>query len=483
MDALSNLNSIRADVIEVWDAGSLSYKTIQETIVGLPPATLNSIELLASAIGNDPGFFEAVSTGLAAKADTSSVESELASRDTAIAAKASSVELTSELTTRDTTIATKASTVELESQLATVNTALDSKASSTDVVEELALIDTAIASKASSVTLASELASRDTAIASKASSVTLASELATRDTAIALKASSVTLASELATRDTAIAAKASSVTLASELASRDTAIAGKASASVVSALDTRVTDVERVVTVESGVTYNYLEAGTDALVIRGPNEIAANFLGSSAGSLEGRALFYKDVLIGGELLMPNSDITTRALTVGGSSLTSLLAAQENSFTAVLPLMKGFNASGDAELKVDYLNTTLETDWIRARTATGVTIDDDLFVDGHLAYTTIDSPYWVAANCSANGTISHQKGAHDIGIVKRSGDTAFNVSFPAHPEGDKYLVLTSSSEFHIIYRSQTSTSLIIYLRGSTNAGATQGDGSFNIAILK
>ena len=113
MDALSNLNSIRADVIEVWEAGSLSYKTIQETIVGLPPATLNSIELLASAIGNDPGFFEAVSIGLAAKADTSSVESELASRDSAIASKASSVELTSELTTRDTTIASKASTVEL----------------------------------------------------------------------------------------------------------------------------------------------------------------------------------------------------------------------------------------------------------------------------------------------------------------------------------------------------------------------------------
>ncbi len=169
--------------------------------------------------------------------------------------------------------------------------------------------------------------------------------------------------------------------------------------------------------------------------------------------------------------------------MGGRSLTSLLAAQENSFAAVLPLIKGFNASGDAELKVDYLNTTLETDWIRARTATGVTIDDDLFVDGHLAYTTIDSPYWVAANCSANGTISHQKGKHDIGIVKRSGDTAFNVSFPAHPEGDKYMVIISSSEFHIIYRSQTSTSLILYLRGSTNAGASQGDGSFNIAILK
>ncbi len=181
--------------------------------------------------------------------------------------------------------------------------------------------------------------------------------------------------------------------------------------------------------------------------------------------------------------MPNSDITARELTVGGSSLTSLLAAQENSFTAVLPLMKGFNASGDAELKVDYLNTTLETDWIRARTAEGVTVDDDLFVDGHLSYTTIDSPYWAACNCSANGTISHQKGEHDIGIVKRGGDTAFNVTFPAHPEGDKYMVLISSNEYHFFYRGEISTGLILYLRGSTNLSESQGDGGFNIAILK
>ncbi len=164
-------------------------------------------------------------------------------------------------------------------------------------------------------------------------------------------------------------------------------------------------------------------------------------------------------------------------------MTTLLAAQENSFTAVLPLMKGFNASGDAELKVDYLNTTLETDWIRARTAIGVTIDDDMFVDGHLAYKTIDSPYWVACNCSANGTISFQKGKHAIVVAKRGGDIAYDVSFPEHPEGDKYMVIISSTEYHTFYRSQSSTGFILYLRGSTNGTVAQGDGSFNIAILK
>ncbi len=383
MDALSNLTNIRADSMELWDEGTASYIGVQELVLGLPPASMNTLELVAAALGNDPGYFETVGAGLAAKADLAFTTSELTS---------------------------KASTVD-------VNTALNLR----DV--EITAVNTSLASKASSASLASELASRDTAIASKASS------------------------------------------------------------SAVSALDTRVSDVERVITVESGVAYNYLEAGTDALVIRGPNEVAASFLGSSAGALEGRSLFYKDVLIGGELLMPNSDITTRELTVGGNSLTTLLAAQENSFTAVAPLMKGFNADGDAELKVDYLNTTLETDWIRARTAEGVTIDDDMFVDGHLAYTSIDSPYWAACHCSANGTISHQKGKHTIAVSKRSGDTAFNVSFPAHPEGDEYLVLSSSSEFHIMHRSRTSTSLIVYLRGSTNLGESQGGGSFNIAIVK
>jgi hypothetical protein len=54
MDALSNSSTIRADTVEVWDSNTNTYKEIQELIVGLPPATLNSIELLAGALGNDP---------------------------------------------------------------------------------------------------------------------------------------------------------------------------------------------------------------------------------------------------------------------------------------------------------------------------------------------------------------------------------------------------------------------------------------------
>ena len=80
MDALSNSSTLRADAVEVWDSNTNTYKEIQELIVGLPPSTLNSIELLAGAIGNDPNYFETVASGLTAKSDLAYVNSELTTR-------------------------------------------------------------------------------------------------------------------------------------------------------------------------------------------------------------------------------------------------------------------------------------------------------------------------------------------------------------------------------------------------------------------
>ncbi len=68
-------------------------------------------------------------------------------------------------------------------------------------------------------------------------------------------------------------------------------------------------------------------------------------------------------------------------------------------------------------------------------------------------------------------------------MKRGVDIAYDVSVPEHPEGDKYMVIISSNEYHAFYRSHTSTGFILYLRGSTNGTAAQGDGFFNVAILK
>ena len=69
MDVLSNLTNIRADSVELWDEGSGSYLGVQELVLGLPPASMNTLELVAAALGNDPDYFESVGLGLAAKAD------------------------------------------------------------------------------------------------------------------------------------------------------------------------------------------------------------------------------------------------------------------------------------------------------------------------------------------------------------------------------------------------------------------------------
>ena len=44
---LSNSSAIRADSVEVWNPLKRKYMSIQESVVGLAPEDLNSIELLA----------------------------------------------------------------------------------------------------------------------------------------------------------------------------------------------------------------------------------------------------------------------------------------------------------------------------------------------------------------------------------------------------------------------------------------------------
>ena len=77
----------------------------------------------------------------------------------------------------------------------------------------------------------------------------------------------------------------------------------------------------------------------------------------------------------------------------------------------------------------------------------------------------------------------QKGEHDITCAKLGSDTAYDISYPAHPDGVNAVILLSSTEFHTCYRLQTSTGVRVYVRGSTNAGSNQGDGDVNLVILK
>ena len=81
MDALSNSSTIRADTIEICDSDSSTYKGIQQLVLGIPPASMNTLEKLAAAIGNDPEYFETVAAGLDSKADLALTTSELAGKE------------------------------------------------------------------------------------------------------------------------------------------------------------------------------------------------------------------------------------------------------------------------------------------------------------------------------------------------------------------------------------------------------------------
>jgi hypothetical protein len=87
---LSNSSTIRADKVEVWNPLKRKYEAVGESIVGLAPEDLNSIELLAQAIDNDPNYFQTVAAGLTAKADRATVDADLSLLTTLVNTKASS---------------------------------------------------------------------------------------------------------------------------------------------------------------------------------------------------------------------------------------------------------------------------------------------------------------------------------------------------------------------------------------------------------
>ncbi len=89
MDPLSNLTTLRADSLELWDDQTASYLSVLELATGFPPSTMNTLELLAQSIGNDPELFESVFTNLETKADQSYVDSELEALDADVAEKSS----------------------------------------------------------------------------------------------------------------------------------------------------------------------------------------------------------------------------------------------------------------------------------------------------------------------------------------------------------------------------------------------------------
>ncbi len=77
MDALSNSSTLRADTLELWDAPTSRYVGIQQLMIGIPPGDMDTLEKVANAIGNDPGYFETIAAGLDSKASLAYTNSKL----------------------------------------------------------------------------------------------------------------------------------------------------------------------------------------------------------------------------------------------------------------------------------------------------------------------------------------------------------------------------------------------------------------------
>jgi len=72
--------------------------------------------------------------------------------------------------------------------------------------------------------------------------------------------------------------------------------------------------------------------------------------------------------------------------------------------------------------------------------------NDLHVMGNLSCDGVltPSPFWVAGNIGTNGAVYDHKGRYGFSAVKISGDHAYDIVFPSHPDGNRYTVSTSSS---------------------------------------
>ena len=56
--------------------------------------------------------------------------------------------------------------------------------------------------------------------------------------------------------------------------------------------------------------YHYITTGTDSLIKTATNTVSANFFGDNAGTLKGKALFYKDVEVMGSLINNGTNLLT-----------------------------------------------------------------------------------------------------------------------------------------------------------------------------
>ena len=153
------------------------------------------------------------------------------------------------------------------------------------------------------------------------------------------------------------------------------------------------------------------------------------------------------------------------------------------------MSKGFNASGEAEIKVDYSSTSLAVNTISPIANPGVTIDGDLFVDGHLHYTSLTSPFWAAGRVNGiSTTILTSKGRQEFadvrlqqGYYKKRWATAhtdgvyYSVIAQGEDTGSKWSILDDASEA----LANTATSVTVITQKNSFSIT---DGIINYAVL-
>jgi len=188
-------------------------------------------------------------------------------------------------------------------------------------------------------------------------------------------------------------------------------------------------------------------------------EIKGNMFITKDFSILGNSFISGDLQIINNKKIITSEISTKLLIVDSSGV----------------IFK--NTSSSDILKVFNSGTVLHSNDMIIRG--NITIDGEATLNGK-----INSMYWVAAHCSSNGTVQIQKGIHNLVVSKNVSDTAYGITFPAHPDGANYIVMISSTEFHSCYRFLTSTSFTVYLRNVNSAGGSpNGSGEFDILVLK
>ena len=339
---------------------------------------------------------------------------------------------------------------------------------------QLGLRDTAIGTKADQASVDIDFEALDADLAEKSSLVYVNAQLGLRDTAISLKANQASVDADLETLDAGPAEKSSLAYVNTQLGLRDTSISAKTSLSTTSALAARVTGIERVVTTEDGVSYNYLETGEDALVIRGENEIAANFLGASAGALEGSVLFYKNLTTfgittnptlqttlvrardaagvvvttssgttvlqsseDGDLVVPHdlqctgevvaSGLRADSFTHNGTLLSTQLDSKENEFDVTSPLQKVVDTGGFIGLRIDP-GADLEV--------TDLHLRGNLTLDGSMP-----SAFFRAGKVNADTTVATSAGQNVFTVDRSNGDPVgrYKVDFgETHSRGPSYV---------------------------------------------